>query len=166
MKIRLLFSLLSGRRLDSIVYKKERNQSVTGCQNLCFQDDCCRSVNYNKSSSDDNKENCELLNVVEGEQHGHLKYDPHYDHYDLLGPPKVRKILKISSLSPPWSLSYNICVCERVFLVSESKPYRVSRNTAQPRLGTESATSVFLERRSTDWATWSSRERLRCEECL
>ena len=67
MKIRLLFSRLSGRRLDSIVYKKERNQSVTGCKNLCFQDDCCRSLNYNKGSSDDNRENCELLNVVDGE---------------------------------------------------------------------------------------------------
>ena len=33
----------------------------------------------------------------------------------------------------------------RVFLVSESKPYRVSRKIAEPRLGIEPATSVFLE---------------------
>ena len=42
--------------------------------------------------------------------------------------------------------------------MSESKPFRVSRKIAQPRLGTEPATSAFPEQRSSDWATWSSRE--------
>ena len=82
-----------GSRLETVVYKKMSTQSLEECKDVCFEDGCCRSVNYQTKSS---HQNCELTHGKENEDHGDLVQTVEYEFRGLVYPNRVSTIYTIT----------------------------------------------------------------------
>ena len=90
-----------GSRLETVVYKKMSTQSLEECKDVCFEDGCCRSVNYQTKSS---HQNCELTHGKENEDHGDLVQTVEYEFRGLVYPNRVSTIYTITWLLCTFSL--------------------------------------------------------------
>ncbi len=70
--------------------KSIRVQSGAECIFQCMlQDESCRSVNFRKTSTCEQKDNCEFLTAVASENPELLHKNGQFDHYILLQPIRV-----------------------------------------------------------------------------
>ena len=77
--------------MNAFVYKKNINQSIEECENLCVEDDCCRSINYRNNTPSENKTICELLvDVKVHTRKWEFEDKPGYKHQKLIYPDRVR----------------------------------------------------------------------------
>lgn len=76
--------------MNTSVLRTVNTLSGPECIFRCFNDNCCRSVNYNKRcSSAESEDNCELLHDVASENPEQLKFEKNFDHLVLLQPIRV-----------------------------------------------------------------------------
>ena len=77
--------------MNAFVYKKNINQSIEECENLCVEDDCCRSINYMTNTPSGEEKICELLLVVDVDSNSWALEDKAgYKHQKLIYPDRVR----------------------------------------------------------------------------
>ena len=81
------YFVCAGRRLNTAVLKKVHALSGPECVLHCFNDTCCRSVNFNKRCKSPG--NCELLHDVPSEKPGNVIFDEGFDNLVLLQPSRV-----------------------------------------------------------------------------
>ena len=75
--------------MNAFVYKNNITQSIEDCENLCVEDDCCRSFNYRKFFSTKGEKFCELFHTTK-EQNWELGEEQGYRHSKLKYPDRVR----------------------------------------------------------------------------
>ena len=78
--------------MNAFVYKKNINQSIEECENLCVEDDCCRSINYMTNTPSGEEKICELLlvDVNVDTLESEFEDKPGYKHQKLIYPDRVR----------------------------------------------------------------------------
>ena len=86
----MFFYFTLGKRLNTTVLKHLNALSEFDCGAHCYQNPCCRSANFRKIPSEDGRENCELLHVVEWDESGNLQENGRYDYLIMVEPQRVR----------------------------------------------------------------------------
>ena len=82
---------MTDSRLDAKIIKHVHAMSGVDCIMQCLlQDKSCRSANFRKNETCEERKNCELLNTVNSEEPDeHLKNDENFDYYILVKPERV-----------------------------------------------------------------------------
>ena len=96
LKFSLFLLIFEGdNRLKAFVYKRNITQSIEECENICVEDDCCRSINYWNNPPSGEEKICELLYTVKVYS-SDLENKHGYRHYKLNYPDRVRANKKIN----------------------------------------------------------------------
>ena len=83
-----------GQRLNTTVHKRFNASSKFDCGFHCYDNTCCRSVNFRNIPSEDGRENCELLHAVGREEPGNLQQNETYDYFIMVQPERVSGVHK------------------------------------------------------------------------
>ena len=75
--------------MKAFVYKKNTTQSIEECENLCVEDDCCKSINYRKDPPSGEEKICELFHTLKV-HYRELEDKPGYKYQKLNYPDRVR----------------------------------------------------------------------------
>ena len=82
--------VLLGSRLKSEILKTVKTIPRIHCVLNCSHDQCCRSVNFKRSSVQKEIGDCELLHDVKNSSSSELEKDEMYEHIPLFDPRKVK----------------------------------------------------------------------------